>query len=659
MLFMRFEIFRVAVCVLVLVGPVIAHAGDDFVGRYYAGKGDVEDLKLLDYAARSFHPDEEYQSLAMLYEPSWNGMVEGDPWDAWWIQNSYGTTLCALPFVEEPYITWIQNAQDMWFRVQGDGKTADANKYVAPDGCLVDAANLKVHYYRQGDGAHAIHDWFMEATAAGVVLQSELLLISRDQAAIEKYLPNLRRAVAFVETRRDPKTNLFLAGPAANLLAPSDGGFRKPDGTIGHAFLTGLSITHIAALDRMIELEKLAGHDDRAEADTRLRDSAKAALPQLMTDEGYFIRSLDPAGVKHGVFGAAQHGYFEAPPNHDAIALRVVDDAQAKRIFAKMASIPQLRPHDLIIPNYPGYDDMYQAPTGIWVYGQWVNGGHWSTCEARMMLAYNRLGEFDGARKSMTHMLNTFAKPWKMDNPLPDFGNAVWFKDRPINVTYDAFGPAAGMIRGLFEPAYSADGVTIFPHIPPGVTELHQREPFRLGAKRIYFETIGSGRIANVTLNGKAWDQHDAQSIRLPFDRTPDEARLVIAMGDAKAEQLAAAHFDEVKRESGQLPTTQPIASELARLARFIAAMEQAKLGGHQEAAHAKEAIALVEAGQERARLIKAGTLKPLPDAAEKAAGETYTRDFKKMFDGLDQAIAKLPAGDPARKIWSASAPAR
>jgi hypothetical protein len=660
MLAMHFHLSRIAACALVLMISMVARAGDEFVGRYYSGKGDVEYLRLLDYAARSFHPDPEFQSLAMVYEPSWNGLVEGDPWDAWWIQNSYGTTLCALPFLEEPYLTWLQNAQDMWFRVQGDGKTPDQNGYVAPDGCLVDAANLKVRYYRQGDANHAIHDWFMEATAAGVVLQSELLLISRDKAAIEKYLPNLRRAVAFVETRRDPKNDLFLAGPAANLLAPSDGGYKQPDGKFGKAYLTGLSITHIAALDRMIEIEKLAGHADRAAEDTKLRDSAKAALSQLATPEGYFIRSLDPAGVKHGVYAADIHGYFESSPNHDAIALRVVDEPQAKKIYAMIASLPQLRPHDLIIPNFPGYDDMYQGPTGIWVYGRWVNGGHWSTCEARMQLAYARIGEFDSARRSMKQMLNRFAKLWRMDNPLIDFGNWVWFGDRPINVTYDAFGPAAGMMRGMFEPIYSADTLTIYPHVPPTITELHQRAPFRFGGKRIYFETIGSGAVTSVTINSKPWDQHDAKSIRLPFDQTPDEARIVIAMGNADAKQMAGARFDE-SRASIAPPTTQGIPAKVDRLTRFISAMTQAKLQGRPEVAHSREAIDLLNAGQERVRLIKAGKIQPLPEASEKAAEESYTRGFGKMFDGLSAATTRPVKGDEdaarVAKIWKDTEP--
>src|SRR6266496_3642243 len=166
---------------------------------------------------------------------------------------------------------------------------------------------------------------------------------------------------------------LTLAGPAGNLLAPSYAGWRRPDGTYSQAYLAGLSITYLAALDRLIEVEKLAGRPAQAERYAKLRDFAKKGLAGLMTDEGYFIRSLDPDGTRHGVYGAAQHGYFEASPNHDAIAFRVADDAQAKHIFQKIAAIPELRPHQLILPNYPSYDDMYEKPEGLWAFGTWVN----------------------------------------------------------------------------------------------------------------------------------------------------------------------------------------------------------------------------------------------------------------------------------------------
>src|SRR5215207_7396651 len=111
-----------------------------FDGIHFAGRGDVEYIQLLDISRRMFQPDAEYMNMSMLYEPAWNGLVEGPTWDAWWIQNSYGTTYSWLPFAQEPFVTFIQNSQALWFNVQGDGKRADKNGYVAPDGCLVDAA---------------------------------------------------------------------------------------------------------------------------------------------------------------------------------------------------------------------------------------------------------------------------------------------------------------------------------------------------------------------------------------------------------------------------------------------------------------------------------------------------------------------------------------
>ncbi|MFO1497336.1 MAG: hypothetical protein U1G07_02885 [Verrucomicrobiota bacterium] len=356
-----------------------------FKGRFYTGQGDREYLELLDTARRMIGPDAVWPNISMLYLPAWNGLVEGPTWDAWWIQNSYGTTFAALPFYTEPFVTFLENSHQLWFSQMGDGHRVGAAPpfdWVGPDGVLCDAARPGWIVYKQGDGRTAIHDWGLEFTAAGVLLQAELLLISRDPAAISRDLPRLERSAAFLETRRDPANNLFLAGPAANLLAPSYAGWKRSDGTYGQAYLAGLSVTYVAALDRLIELEKLAGQTGRAAAYVRQRDSAKAALRLLSTEEGYFIRSLDPDGTRHGVVGAARHGYFESSPNHDAICFHVVDDAQSERILRKIESIPDLRPHRFILPNFPSYDDMYEKPEGLWAFGTWVNGGHWSTQRA-------------------------------------------------------------------------------------------------------------------------------------------------------------------------------------------------------------------------------------------------------------------------------------
>jgi hypothetical protein len=642
-----------------------------FDGRHYRGAGDVEYLRLLETARRMFEPDPEFQNLAMLYVTNWNGLVEGPTWDAWWIQNSYGTTYAILPLLREPFLTFLQNSQDLWFDQMGDGKRVGAtppHDWIAPDGALCDAARPGWIVYKQGDGRIKIHDWGMEFTAAGIVLQSELLLTTRDAKAIGHYLPKLERCAAFIETRRDPTDNLFLAGPAGNLLAPSYAGWRRPDGTYDKAYLTGLSITYIAGLDRLIELEKLAEHMAQAQQYASLRDSAKRALAQLTTDEGYFIRSLDPDGTRHGVFGAATHGYFEASPNHDAIAFRIADDAQAEKIFRKIASLPELRPFDFILPNYPSYDDMYEKPAGLWGFGTWVNGGHWSTCEARMVLGYYRLGRFEDARRSMLRLL-TFAERFRMDNPLTKRGSDVYQPNQPINLTYDAFGPPAAFLRGLFEYLYRADGLTLVPHIPPGVTEIEQLDPVRFGAKKIHLAVSGSGPITGVRVNGRTWKSFDATSVTLAYDRTPGTARVEILLGGARATRPSTSKTlpaSQAVKAQGKEPSLSnaDLGARLARVREFHRRLTVSRLGESYEAAHAKLILDCAQVAAERRGLREAGKLRVLPEASQVAADRLYDETVAKLCAGLEATVNSYQhTTNQARRrvfeLWSASVSSR
>src|SRR3954467_14488645 len=100
-------LLSVFICVHLWLTPLSFSA--DFTGKHFAGSGDVECLQLLETAGRQFAPDPELQNLSMLYEPTWNGLVEGPTWDSWWIQNSYGGSYCWLPFAAEPWATFIAN----------------------------------------------------------------------------------------------------------------------------------------------------------------------------------------------------------------------------------------------------------------------------------------------------------------------------------------------------------------------------------------------------------------------------------------------------------------------------------------------------------------------------------------------------------------------
>jgi len=668
-----------------LAGAAYAAEQPQFEDKFFRGSGDLEYLRLLDTARRMFAPDREFQNLSMLYMPGWNGLVEGPTWDAWWIQNSYGTTYSALPFLQEPFVTFLQNSQDLWFDQMGDGKRVGAPApfdWVAPDGCLCDAARPGWIAYRQGDGRTQIHDWGMEFTAAGLLMQSELLLISRDAQAISNYLPKLERCANFIETRRDPTNNLFLAGPAGNLLAPSFAGCKKPDGTYGKAYLTGLSVTYIAALERLGELEKLAGRSEQAKLQRERGASAKKGLALLTTGEGYFINSFDPDGTRHGIFGAPQHGYFESSPNHDAIALHVVDQPQAERIYAKIASIPGLRPHDFILPNYPSYDDMYERPEGLWGFGTWVNGGHWSTCEARMILGYYRLGKFEDARASMKQLL-TFAERFRMDNPLTKCGSDVYQPNQPINLTYDAFGPPAAFIRGLFEYRYDADSLMLLPHIPPGVTRLEQRFPVRFGTKRIYLASAGIGPVTGVCVNGRKWKLFDSRSVKLPYAALPEVASIEVILGNAKttgfrtpAPQDTTPGVPPLDQSWTRLVKTseasdnggvsqgdlKSLLSRLDRIHRFCERASAADLTGTYEAAPARLVLDCAVAAHDRLQFLNQGKLQPLANAnSEAAADQLYFETARKLSHGLSQVlVANQNSLDPEKqrlgRIWEETA---
>merc|ERR1711871_757115 len=113
--------------------------------------------------------------------------------------------------------------------------------------------------YKQGDGSQFLQDWSLGESLGAVTTQAELLLVSRDISKIKAHLPKFLQASNLMESRRDPKNNCFLSGAGTNLLAPSFGAWLQNDGTIAMAYMAELSVSYTAALDRIIQLEKLVG----------------------------------------------------------------------------------------------------------------------------------------------------------------------------------------------------------------------------------------------------------------------------------------------------------------------------------------------------------------------------------------------------------------
>ena len=142
--------------------------------------------ELIEKSFSMLYDSPERPNLGMLYSSKTETLREGFIWDGWWIQNSYGFTLGAIPFLGGFWRDTLRKSYDMFWDRIGDGKRIGKDSGIpnerwscynlcAPDGSLGDAATHEGIIYRQGDGNFDLYDWFYEATAAGVVVTCEML----------------------------------------------------------------------------------------------------------------------------------------------------------------------------------------------------------------------------------------------------------------------------------------------------------------------------------------------------------------------------------------------------------------------------------------------------------------------------------------------------
>jgi hypothetical protein len=666
---------------------------DRFEGRYVAGAGDLADLKLIDDSFAFFHPNPDVPNLTMVYAPEWDSFTEGAQWPAWWIQNSYGFSYAATPLLPEPWISALQRSWDHFWNNQGDGKRMGLWDWrhghylatlVAPDGCLGDcaapgclenpAAFPGSIAYRQGDGNPRIHDWFYEATAAGVVMEAEILLRRHDLKALARYLPKMDRACNCIEKTRDVKNGLFLVGPACDLLAPAYGGVKRPDGTFGKGYLAGVSITYLAALDRMVELYTLAGDREKL-ADYRQRQLVtRRSLAQLLTPEGYFVKSLEPDGVKHGVLGQARFGYLDGVANADAAALRVVDDATAASIYRQIAGFPAIRPFDFLLTNAPGLDDTYfnyggtqfQATGGnsILKFGCWVNGGVWGTVEGRAILMYYRAGRFDDVRRSAQRALK-WAYDFRMEDHLTQRGentDNLWYDKPPYNrgsiaVTIDNFAIPAATIRGLFDYDYRADRLILRPRLPGSIAEYEQKEPVFFGEKTLYLSCRNGGpKVKSVTVNGQGVDVPSPDAAVLTYDKLPKIARVqIVTEGAAEPAHAAAPRAAPGATAQATSAAEAKLPEALKTRAAVLAAMD--RLLAHEpdapeERAFVRETLAAIEAWRQRTAIEpRQGFFRPMTPEKRTLILACYENAAKKMYDGFAQRMDRYAWGKDARQL--------
>jgi hypothetical protein len=655
-----------------------------YEGLYCSGSGDIDFLRLIDESFAFFHPSPVVPNLAMVYKPEWDTFVEGAGWGGWWIQNSYGFSYAATPFLQEPWISLLQRSWDLHWDNQGDGKrmglwggSPTANQLsalVAPDGSLGDCAAPGQIVYKQGDGDVRMHDWFYEATAAGVVMQAEILLVGRDLEAIRRYLPKMERACDSIERVRDPKNNLFLVGPATNLLAPSYGGAREADGSFGKGYLAGLSVTYLAALDRMVEFYKMTGDAAMLAEYERRRTNTRESLPLLTAPEGYFVKSIEPDGTKHGVLGQERFGYLEGVANADAVGLRVVDEGTARKIYERIAAFPAIRPFDFLLTNAPGLDDTYwswgqtSGPgfEGFKKFGEWVNGGVWGTVEGRAILMYYRLGKFEDIRRSASRAMK-WAKDFRMDAPWSQFGENTsnpWsdtgkFHVGGVSVMIDNFAIPAATVRGLFDLDYRADRLILRPRVPGSITQYTQKEPVRFGGKRLYLSCRNGGPVVkSVKVNGRPFKVSSRDEVALLYGELPDEARIEIATGGGWPRESPTAVYPENPalsfKEIGQGRPDAELSDALERPFAVLTAMKallSAEKDAGAEWAFVETAIGSMEAYRSRIALDPGpGYFRAVTSERRDGINRFYEQAALSMYQGLVDRMTRYAASGDARQ---------
>jgi hypothetical protein len=664
-----------------------------YEGKWVGGEGNSKSLKLIDQAFDSMAVSSDMASLSLFYKRDWDGLIlSNTAWPGWWIQNTYGPSYGMVPFLEEPYATWQKNAQALWFRMMGDGKTKDTNGYLGPDGNLCDCTlifrgggrdlgfghfgwaqstnavndgkiTMSMTYYRQGDAGHDSNDWCIGFSAAGLVMECERLLVSRNPDEVKQRLPQLKRVAAHLDTRRDPDTHLLKGGKGSNLLAPSFDGWTDANGKKQMVYLTELSVNYCAALDRMAEVCELAGDQAASRGYRGTAEKVRAALPSLMDDQGSFIMFKDPDGVKHGVYGAAKYGYYETAPNHDAVCMRVVDDAASKKIIDRMVSIKELSPHDLLISNYPASDEPGYPTDGLMAFGTWVHGGHWSTCQGRMNIACLRANEFNHPFKSWDRMCNLMQN-FRADAPMGEFGLSPWGGQlgAPYNAVLDCWGVSGGLVRGLFEYDYRADSLRVRPHLPPDITRYVQKKAVVFGKTKVYLTVSGSGKASSVMANGQACRIDSNGWIELKNPNKVPMLAVEIVCGNAKAQgawkpgrktPLVIPNNTAFWELPDSLQNDYHV--ELKTLNVFYQKMVMAGLDETYEGAMAKTSLELMLARYDRQRMRKAGTLpipdiKPVPTCNQDAVEDLYATNALNIAGGLTDYMSNLT-------IWEGSKP--
>lgn len=110
--------FDRSIILLRLLGTVCVLSAPQYSDEFnlVSGAGDPELLGLISYARRSLGEvsatEAEYQTMPMLYNGDQDGLLEGPTWGAYWTQNSYGTSLTTISFLDDVTFKGIRESQN-------------------------------------------------------------------------------------------------------------------------------------------------------------------------------------------------------------------------------------------------------------------------------------------------------------------------------------------------------------------------------------------------------------------------------------------------------------------------------------------------------------------------------------------------------------------
>ncbi|MBI4242723.1 MAG: hypothetical protein HY606_01420 [Planctomycetes bacterium] len=354
-------------------------------------------------------------------------------------------------------------------------------------------------------------DDYVDGHMCAIINTCEDILFTRDRRFARERLQSLRKAMRMM-TMRKFKNGLMKVGYGGAFIEL----WYSYEG-----FPSSSQLFYIRSLILMSEVEKFLGNVHESEEwISYSKDTWKALLKYLITQEGYFIGAIDVDGHKHG----DGTDYFESIPNVIAAPLEVIGEEGAYSICRKIATIPQLDCDVPIAVNYPARWEEFNPIVAKRGPGSHWNGGAWMGFGGFEVWTHLIAGDFNKAERLINQLLD-YRDRYGLQDFVGGFGvykgvNIFNRKpcDHPLHFQH---GSAGNTLRGLFgiQPRY--DGIVLMPSIFPDIKSIQFKKPIYYGDREIYVSISNGTRIKRATLNGNSIKDFDEKKVVLKYENLP------------------------------------------------------------------------------------------------------------------------------------------